>query len=61
VLRKGRLWVNGTTPLEPIGLGLFRLGGYPFSPDVAEFHNLGSGNALLLKINGGDQWRVETP
>jgi hypothetical protein len=61
VVRKGRLWANGTRALEPIGEGLFRLGGEPFSPDVAEFHHVVNGKALLLKINGSDQWRVETP
>jgi len=61
VLRKGKLWVNGTSPLEPVGQNLFRLGGDSFSPDVAEFLHVGSGRALLLKINGSDQWRVEAP
>lgn len=61
VLRKGRLWVNGTTPLEPIGQALFRIGNESFSPDVAEFLHVAGGNALLLKTNGSDQWRVQTP
>jgi len=61
VARKGRLWANGTTPLEPIGESLFRLGGEPFGPDVAEFHHVVNGKAVLLKINGSDLWRVETP
>jgi hypothetical protein len=61
VVRKGKLWVNGTTPLTPIGQYLFRLGGEPFSPDVAEFLHIVDGKALLLKINGSDQWRVDIP
>jgi CubicO group peptidase (beta-lactamase class C family) len=61
VLRKGRLWADGTSPLEPIGQTLFRLGGDAFSPDVAEFLQVANGKALLLKINGSDRWRVETP
>jgi hypothetical protein len=61
VERKGRLWANGTSPLSPIGQGMFRLGGDPLSPDVAEFHHLVNGKALLLKVNGADLWRVETP
>jgi hypothetical protein len=61
VVRKGRLWANGTRPMSPIGPGLFRLGGEPFSPDVAEFQQVVNGKALLLKINGADLWRVETP
>jgi CubicO group peptidase (beta-lactamase class C family) len=61
VLRKGKLWADGTTPLEPIGRALFRLGSDSFSPDVAEFLQVANGKALLLKINGSDRWRVETP
>lgn len=61
VLRKGRLWANGTDPLEPLGQALFRLGSDSFNPDVAEFLQVANGKALLLKINGSDRWRVETP
>ena len=59
VLNKGRLWLNGSAPLEPIGGALFRVGGEPFSPDVVEFLQVVNGKAHLLKTNGGDQWRVE--
>ncbi len=59
VLRKGKLWVGGTTPLEPIGEGLFRMGGETFSPDVVEFLQIANGKALLLKTNGSDHWRVD--
>ncbi|HTS31509.1 MAG TPA: serine hydrolase [Bryobacteraceae bacterium] len=61
VARKGKLWVNGTSPLEPVGQALFRLGSDPAGPDVAEFLHVVNGKALLLKINGSDQWRVEIP
>jgi D-alanyl-D-alanine carboxypeptidase len=61
VLRKGKLWADGTSPLEPLGQALFRLGSDSFSPDVAEFLQVANGKALLLKINGSDRWRVETP
>jgi hypothetical protein len=60
VFRKGRLWADGNNPLEPIGEGLFRMG-ETFSPDVAEFLQVANGKTLLLKINGSDRWRVETP
>ncbi len=59
VLRKGKLWADGTTPLEPIGEALFRVGGDSFGPDVAEFLQIAGGKALLLKINGSDRWRVD--
>jgi D-alanyl-D-alanine carboxypeptidase len=61
VLRKGKLWANGTAALEPLGQALFRLGSDSFSPDVVEFLQVANGKALLLKTNGSDQWRVETP
>jgi CubicO group peptidase (beta-lactamase class C family) len=61
VMRKGKLWANGTTLLQPVGQALFRLGNDTFSPDVAEFLHVVNGKALLLKINGSDQWRVEIP
>jgi CubicO group peptidase (beta-lactamase class C family) len=61
VVRKGKLWANGTTPMEPLGQALFRMGSEPFSPDVVEFLHVVNGKALLLKINGSDLWRVEIP
>jgi CubicO group peptidase (beta-lactamase class C family) len=61
VLRKGKLWADGTSALEPIGQSLFRIGSDSFSPDVAEFLQVANGKALLLKINGSDRWRVEIP
>ncbi len=61
VLRKGRLWLGGTTPLEPIGAALFRPGRESFSPDVVEFLQVVNGKTLLLKTNGSDRWRVEIP
>jgi D-alanyl-D-alanine carboxypeptidase len=60
VLRQGKLWEGGTTPLEPIGAALFRPGGEP-TPDVLEFLEVADGKALLLKVNGSDQWRVDVP
>jgi D-alanyl-D-alanine carboxypeptidase len=61
VLRKGKLWADGASPLEPIGAALFRVGGDSFNPDVAEFLQIAGGRALLLKVNGSDHWRVDVP
>jgi hypothetical protein len=61
VMRKGKLWANGTTLLQPVGQALFRPGSDSFNPDVVEFLHVVNGKALLLKINGSDQWRVEIP
>jgi hypothetical protein len=60
VLRKGKLWADGTSPLEPLGQALLRLGSDSFSLDVTEFPQVANGEAPLLKINGSDRWRVET-
>ena len=60
VIRKGKLWMDGSTPLEPLGKGLFRIGDEPHGPDVVEFRHLAEGKALLLKVNGADLWRIET-
>jgi len=61
VTRKGRLWADGSTPLEPLGQGLFHMGRDPSGPDVAEFLQIADGKAMLLKVNGSDRWRVEIP
>lgn len=58
VLRKGKLWADGVTPLEAIGDSLFRFGEQPYGPDTAQFHYLIDGKAQLLKLNGGDLWRI---
>jgi hypothetical protein len=58
VLRKGGLWVDGASPLQPIGNAIFRMGDEPFGPDTAEFHYVVEGKAQLLKMNGADFWRV---
>jgi CubicO group peptidase (beta-lactamase class C family) len=60
VVRKGKLWMDGTTVLEPLGKWLFRLGDEPHGPDTAEFLQMADGKTLLLKINGWDAWRIET-
>jgi len=58
VLRKGSLWADGATLLQPIGNGLFRMGEETWGPDTAEFHYVAEGKAQLLKLNGADYWRV---
>ncbi len=61
VLRKGRLWLNGAAPLEPIGAALFRPGSDSWNPDVVEFHEIANGKALFLSTNGSDRMRVDIP
>jgi hypothetical protein len=59
VLRKGRVWLDGVIPLEPLGQALFRVGDDPFNPDPVEFFYLVEGKARALKLTGADLWRVE--
>ena len=61
VVRRGRLWLDGTTPLEPIGPDIFRAGSEAWSPETASFHHFAAGKPRLLKVSGFDFWRVEAP
>jgi CubicO group peptidase (beta-lactamase class C family) len=60
VLRNGRLWAGGDTPLVPLGSGLFRIGDEDHSPDRARFGNVVNGRALVATFNGVDYRRIET-
>ena len=55
VIRKGKLWADGITPLQPIGHALFRMGD---EPETAQFFYIVDGQAQMLKLNGADLWRV---
>jgi CubicO group peptidase (beta-lactamase class C family) len=59
VVRRGRLWVDGTTPLSPIGPNLFRAGDEAWSPETAAFHHFVDGKPQLLKLSSFDYWRIE--
>jgi hypothetical protein len=37
VLRKGRLWLDGISPLAPLDQALFRMEDDPYNPATAEF------------------------
>jgi hypothetical protein len=60
VLRKGKLWADGVTLLQPIGNALFRVGEEPYSPDTAQFCYIVEGKAQLVKFNGADLFRIES-
>jgi hypothetical protein len=59
VLRKGRLWLDGVIPLQPLGQALFRVGDDPFNSDTVEFFYAVEGKARLMKLTGADLWRVD--
>lgn len=59
VLCKGRLMIDGTTPLEPHG-DLFRLRSTPYNTDWIRFGEMVNGRCMRLKFSGSDLWRVAT-
>jgi CubicO group peptidase (beta-lactamase class C family) len=57
VARGARLWLSswdGTVPLEPVGMNLFRAGDDPESPDQVAFAAFVDGRAQLMRIGGVD-------
>jgi CubicO group peptidase (beta-lactamase class C family) len=52
VSRRGRLWFNGVTPLEPAAGGRFYLRDEPTSPEWLEFSDFVNGYAMLLHFSG---------
>jgi CubicO group peptidase (beta-lactamase class C family) len=58
---KGRLWLDGMTPLEPAGDAVFWLNDPPYSPDRIEFLRRVGGTCMQVKLSGADFWRVMVP
>ncbi|MBL8266267.1 serine hydrolase domain-containing protein [Steroidobacter sp.] len=56
VLRKGKLWLDGTTPLELNG-DRFSLRDEPHSPEWIQFGEIVNGRCQRLKFSGEDLWR----
>ncbi|HKQ13028.1 MAG TPA: hypothetical protein VJT80_06305, partial [Steroidobacteraceae bacterium] len=57
VILKGRLMLDGQTPLEPDG-ELFRLRDEPSNTEWLRFGEIVNGKCLRLKYSGVDLWRV---
>ena len=57
VLRKGRLWLDGTIPLEADG-ALFRPRDKPFNAEWIRFGEVVNGRCMRIRISGSDLWRV---
>ena len=57
VLRKGKLMIDGKTPLEPDG-ELFRLRDTPHNADWIRFGEIVNRRCMRLKYSGSDLWRV---
>jgi D-alanyl-D-alanine carboxypeptidase len=58
VQRRGKLWMNGVTPLEPVGDNRFYLRDEPASPECLSFSDLANGRAMLLHFSGNVLARV---
>ncbi len=57
VLRKGRLWADGLTPLELNG-DRFSLRDEPHNPEWIQFGEIVNGRCQRMKFSGEDLWRV---
>jgi len=58
LIRKGKLYVDGVTPLEPASDGYFYFRDEPHSPEWLRFHDFVNGKAMRVKASGEDLWRV---
>ena len=58
VLRRGKLWMDGVTPLERLGGDLFRLAEEPSSPETAEFRQVIDSKAQILSLGGNLLHRI---
>ena len=57
--RKGRLWLDGDLPLEPVAVNTFKLADSPYNPEWISFLDVVNGKSMHLKLSGEDYWRVE--
>lgn len=60
VVRKGKLMIDGTIPLEPDG-ELFRLRDSPRNTEWIRFGELVNGRCMRIRFSGNDLWRVFAP
>ena len=57
VILKGRLTIDGATPLEADG-DLFRLRDNPYNTEWIRFGELVNGKCMRIRLSGSDLWRV---
>lgn len=58
VLRQGRLWLDGTIPLELLPDGRFYLRDEPSNPEWISFSDIVNGCAMRMRLSGADLQRV---
>ncbi len=59
VLRKGKLWLDGVLPTEPVDSNTFKLADKPQNPEWIRFLDVVDGKARHLKFSGEDFLRVD--
>ncbi len=57
-LRKGKLWLDGLTPLELAADGRFYLRDEPDNPEWVTFSDVVNGQAMRMRLSGADLARV---
>jgi len=60
IVRKGKLTIDGTLPLEPDG-DLFRLSDSPRNTEWIRFGEIVNGRCMRIRFSGNDLWRVFAP
>jgi hypothetical protein len=61
VIRQGKLWLDGTTPLRQVDAITFRFADPEYSPEWVQFLDVVNGKSRHIRISGEDLWRVEAP
>ena len=61
VIRGGRLWLDGTTPLRPVDAVTFRIAEPDYCPEWVQFLDIVNGKSRHIRISGEDMWRVDVP
>ena len=61
VMRQGKLWAGGTTPLRPVDENTFRVAEPEHNPEWIQFLDVVNGRAQRVKLSGYDLWRVAAP
>ncbi|MGH9902114.1 MAG: serine hydrolase, partial [Pyrinomonadaceae bacterium] len=54
VPRKGRLWLDGVLPLDPVDVNTFKLADSPYNPEWIRFLDVVKGKSMHLKLSGED-------
>lgn len=60
VVRKGKLMLDGTVPLEKDERGLFYMKDEEHNPEWVSFGEIINGKCMRIKVSGEDLWRVMT-